>query len=179
LGNSEWASTSPQIFGQIRKALLRAYQGTSGPTPERIYISRNRIAFKRLVNEEQLLPVIQKHSFDIVQPENMSLSQQVRTFSMANIILAAHGSGITNMIFSPTNAQVLELQDARFAPRRWYWKVASILGHEYSTMIGPVTGSRYEGDTDFTIDPVSLKQYLETSLSPADGKPKVQWWVSR
>jgi len=74
---------------------------------------------------------------------------------------------------------LLELQDAKFAPRRWYWKVPSILGHTYSTMTGPATSSRYEGDTDFTIHPDSLKEYLESSLSAVDGKWKKQWWVSK
>jgi capsular polysaccharide biosynthesis protein len=179
LGSCEWASTSPQSFSQIREALLRAYEATSGPTPEKIYISRRRHHIKRLANEDQLLPLIEKYGFAVVRPEQLSLAQQVRTFSKARVVLSAHGAGMTNVLFSPSPTIVLELQDARFAPRRWYWKVASILGHEYSTMTGPVIRPGCEGDTDFTINPASLEPYLESSLSPADGKPKVQWWVSQ
>ena len=181
LGSCEWASTSPQILGQIREALLRAYEATSGPTPERIYISRNMTANKRLANEDQLLPLIEKYGFTVVRPEQLSLAQQVRTFSKARVVLGAHGAGLTNLLFSRPVGLLLELQDARFAPRLWYWKLASMLGHEYSTMTGPVTRSRSEGYsyTDFTINPASLEPYLESSLSPAEGKPKVQWWVSQ
>ena len=179
LGSCEWASTSPSVFRQIGEALLRAYGGTSGPTPAKIFISRSSTAYKRLINEDQLLPLIKEFGFSVVQAEKLSLAQQVRTFSKAKVVLAAHGSGMTNMLFSPPPALLLELQDAKFAPRRWYWKVpAAILGHRYSTMIGPVARSRYEGDTDFTIDRNSLERYLESSLLSADGKPKVQWWVS-
>ena len=53
-----------------------------------------------------------------------------------------------------------------------------MLGHEYSTMTGPVTRSKFEGNTDFAIDHDSLERYLESSLSPADDKQKGQWWVS-
>jgi len=179
LGSCEWSSTSPAVFNQIRNALLLAYGGTSGPTPERIYISRSGAAFKRLINEKQLLPVIEKFGFTVVRTEKLSLEQQVRTFSKAKVVLAAHGAGMTNMLFSPPPALLLELQDAKFAPRRWYWKVPSILGHHYSTMTGPVTGSRYEGDTDFTIHPDSLKQYLESSLSSEGSNTKKQYWVSQ
>jgi len=178
LGSSEWASTSPSIFSKIRNVLRERYQFANSPASERVYISRDAAAFKRLVNEEQLLPIIQEHGFEVLRTENMSFAQQIRTFSKAKAILAAHGSGITNMLFCPTEAQLLELQDARFAPRRWYWKVASMLGHEYSTMTGPVVRSRYEGDTDFTIDPASLETFLESNLSPAGGNPKIQWWAS-
>jgi capsular polysaccharide biosynthesis protein len=179
LGSCEWASSSPQVLNRIRDALLSTYGDSSGPTPERIYISRNMTPVKRLANEDQLLPLIEKYGFTVVRPEQMSLVQQVRTFSKARVVLGAHGAGMTNLLFCPRPATLLELQDAQFAPRRWYWKVATMLGHQYSTLTGPVTGLRCEGDTDFSIHPDSLDQYLESSLSPADGNPKVQWWVSQ
>jgi capsular polysaccharide biosynthesis protein len=179
LGSCEWASTSPVIFGRISKALVEAYRGTSGPAPERIFISRSEAAYKRLINEDQLLPLIEAFGFSVVRAEKLSLPQQVRTFSKAKVVLGAHGGGLTNILFSPPSALLLELQDARFAPRRWFWKVASILGHHYSTMTGSVKGLRYEGDVDFSIHPDSLKQYLECSLSSETPKSKAQWWVSQ
>jgi len=51
----------------------------------------------------------------------MSLAQQVRAFSKARVVLGAFGAGLTNLLFCPP-AQLLELQDSRFAPRLWYWK---------------------------------------------------------
>jgi hypothetical protein len=54
-----------------------------------------------------------------------------------------------------------------------------MLGHEYCTMTGPVTESKDWLDTNFSIKPKSLEQYLESSLSPEDGQPKKQWWVSQ
>ncbi len=179
LGSCEWATTSPTVFGQIRDALLRNYGDTNGTTPERIYVSRGGAAYKRLINEDQLLPIIGRFGFTVVRPEKLSLPQQVRMFSKAKIVAGVHGSGLTNMLFSPSPSLLMELQDLQFAPRRWYWKVASMLGHQYSTLAGRVTGSRYEGDTDFSIHPDLLDQYLETSLAPADGKPKIRWWVSQ
>jgi len=179
LGSCEWASTSPQVLGRIRDSLLHAYEPNEGSTPERIYVSRNLMPYKRLANEDQLLPLIKKYGFIVLRPEQLSLAQQVRTFSKANAVLGAFGAGLTNLLFAPRTATLLELQDARFAPRQWYWKMASVLGHEYSTMTGPVTRSKHWGNTDFAIDPNSLEQYLESTLSPTDGKQKVHWWVSR
>ncbi|HEY2328518.1 MAG TPA: glycosyltransferase 61 family protein [Verrucomicrobiae bacterium] len=177
LGSCEWASTSPQIFDRVRTRLVQTYGDTDGPTPERIFISRSGAPFKRLANEAELLPLIERHGFSVVKAENLSFAQQVRTFSKARVVLGAHGAGMTNLLFSPRGAQLLELQDARFAPRRWYWKMPAILGHEYSTMTGREARSSYEGDVDFTIHPDSLAQYLESSLS--SDKLKIQWWVSK
>jgi hypothetical protein len=50
-----------------------------------------------------------------------------------------------------------------------------MLGHEYSTLTGPMTANLVDYlDTEFTIHPDSLKQYLEDSLLVADAKPKKQ-----
>jgi capsular polysaccharide biosynthesis protein len=168
-----------KVLSQVKNTLLRAYGGTSGPTPEKIFISRSSAASKRLINEDQLLPLIEEFGLSVVRAEKLSLAQQVRTFSKAKVVLAAHGSGMTNMLFSPPPALLLELQDSRFAPRLWYWKWASMLGHKYCSMTGPVVESNGWLDTNFSIKPDSLKQYLESSLLSADGKPKVQWWVSQ
>jgi capsular polysaccharide biosynthesis protein len=178
LGSCEWASTSPAVFRRVGETLVKTYGGGNDPTPERIFISRSLANAKRLKNEAQLLPLIESFGFSVVRSEQLSFPQQVRTFSKAKIVLGAHGAGMTNLLFSPPPVLLLELQDAKFAPRRWYWKMPTILGHHYSTMTGPVVGSRSEGDTDFTIHPDSLKQFLENSLS-SDGKSSKQWWVSQ
>jgi hypothetical protein len=179
LGSSEWASTSPAVFQLLQKALLGAYGADSRSGPERIFISRRAAGYKRLLNEDQLLPVIKDYGFKVLEAEGLTLPEQVQAFSKAKIVLGAHGAGMTNLLFSPAPALLLELQDAKFAPRRWYWKLPSILGHHYSTMTGPVVGSRYEGDTDFTIHPDSLRQFLEGSLSWNGEKPAKQWWVGK
>ena len=168
-----------KVLSQVKNTLLRAYVDGTEPAPERIFVSRNTLANrKRLANEDDLLPVIEGYGFNRVRLEHMSLAQQVRAFSKARVVLGAHGAGLTNLLFCPS-AQLLELQDSRFAPRLWYWKWASMLGHKYCSMTGPVVESNGWLDTNFSIKPDSLKQCLESTLLPADSKPKVQWWVSQ
>ncbi len=169
-----------QAWVQVRDALLRMAGDVGEPASARVFISRNGSPErKRLANEDELLPLIEDYGFSVVRPERMSLAQQVRALSKAKVVLGAHGAGMTNLLFSPSGTQLLELQDALFAPRLWYWKKASMLGHDYCTMIGSAKESKGWLDTDFTIHPDSLKQFLESSLAAADGQPKKQWWVSQ
>jgi len=179
LGNGEWTGTSPAALHKIREALLKVYAGANGPTPDKIFVSRGATSYKRLANEEQLLPVIEGFGFGVIRPEELSFPEQVRTFSRAKIILGAFGAGLTNILFSPQPALLVELQDNKFAPRRWYWKLASLLGHHYCTIAGPVTGPQHSEmadftDTEFTIHPDSLKRFLESRLPLADGKPDIR-----
>jgi capsular polysaccharide biosynthesis protein len=168
-GSAEWGTTSPMIFRKIGKVIAGYYADAGKPAPERIFISRSATKYKRLANEDQLLPLIERYGFSVVQTETMSFPQQVQTFSKAKVILGAHGAGMTNLLFSPMPALLLELQDAKFAPRHWYWKVASCAGCRYSTITGPTTGKLREGfedftDTHFTISPASLEKFLEEEL---------------
>jgi hypothetical protein len=167
LGHSEWASTSPEIFRKMRDALLQAYGNSEGATPERIFVSRSGTQQRRLANEEELLPTIKKFGFTIVHPEKLSLPQQIRTFSQAKVVAGAYGAGMTNILFSPSPALMLELQDAIYAPRMWYWKLAGMLGHGYATLVGAASASRYDVDTDFTLQSDSFKQFIEGNLSSA------------
>lgn len=169
---------NPKVLDQVKDASLRLYGNGGEPASDRIFVSRNNVRLKRLANEDDLLPVIKSHGFSVVRPEQMSFAQQVATFSKARVVLGAHGAGFTNLLFCP-QARLLELQDALFAPRIWYWKWGAMLGHGYYTMAGPVTESKDWLDTNFSIKPDSLEQYLESSLSPEDRQPKNQWWVSK
>jgi capsular polysaccharide biosynthesis protein len=178
LGHSEWASTSPEIFRKMRDALLQAYGNSEGATPERIFVSRSGTQQRRLANEAELLPTIKKFGFTIVHPEKLSLPQQIRTFSRAKVVAGAYGAGMTNILFSPASALMMELQDALYAPRMWYWKLAAMLGHEYTTLVGFATASRYDVDTDFNIQPESLGQFFENNLSLASDRLNKQWQVS-
>src|SRR5690348_4334189 len=91
---------------------------------------------RRLINEIDLLRTIRDLGFQVVKPESLSLADQMRTFKDAKVVLGAFGAGLTNMLFTRPPSMILELQDPIFAPRSWYWKVASILGHEWRCCVG-------------------------------------------
>lgn len=179
LGSCEWASTSPQIFNQIRKTLLAAYCPDNIDAPEKIFVSRSGAPSKRLANESELLPMIKDYGFEVVRTEALTFVEQVRIFSRAKYVLCAHGAGMTNLLFAPQVSELLELQDEQFAPRLWYWKVASLLGHSYSSLVGPVKRFSSAGDTDFEIKSGSLKEYLEIMISPSICCSPCRWSVSK
>jgi capsular polysaccharide biosynthesis protein len=179
LGNGEWTGTSPAALHRIRQALLGRYAGASSPTRDKIFVSRSATNYKRLGNEDQLLPIIEGLGFEVIRPEQLSFPEQVQIFSRAKVILGTFGAGLTNILFSPQPALVVELQDTKFAPRRWYWKLASLLGHRYCTITGPISSSPHNGmadftDTEFTIHPDSLKQFLKSRLPQVDGKSDIR-----
>jgi capsular polysaccharide biosynthesis protein len=137
LGNQDWCVNAPDVVQKMRAPFVNTYGQPGKAGPERIFVSRGGLERnKRLLNEEELLPTIKKFGFAIVKPELLTFEQQICAFQNARIILGAHGAGLVNTFFSPPSSLLLELQDSVFAPRYWYWKMASNLGHEWRCCVG-------------------------------------------
>jgi capsular polysaccharide biosynthesis protein len=110
------------------------------------------------------------------------LADQIRTFKDAEVVLGAFGAGLTNMLFSRPRSMILELQDPIFAPRPWYWKMASILGHEWRCCVGQSNFTKISNwATDwptatFSLEEKELAAFLESALRTDLPTSKRQWW---
>jgi capsular polysaccharide biosynthesis protein/tetratricopeptide (TPR) repeat protein len=105
-----------------------------GPSPtfsgKRLYVSRRDAALRRLVNEEELIAELRKFDFELVVPGQMTVEEQARTFAQATIIVGPHGSGLTNIVFAPPEASVIELIAGRLQRRSFMATLATGLGLE-------------------------------------------------
>jgi capsular polysaccharide biosynthesis protein len=76
------------------------------PAYRRLYVSRARAARRRLVNEEQVRLWLSLRGFETVEPESLSVAEQIALFSEASHIVGPEGAALTNMIFAPVGARV-------------------------------------------------------------------------
>lgn len=109
----------------INNALLQ-----SAAKPEkRLFISRSLSPNGRqILNEQDLIDqVLLPRGFEVVHLERLPLRQQAEMLAASRVIVAAHGAGLTNLIFCAAGACVLEL----FSPR-WvefcFARIASLVG---------------------------------------------------
>ena len=79
---------------------------------DRLYISRKLATTRRIINEEQVIKLLDNFGFKTIILESMSVVAQVSLFAQAKFIIAPHGAGITNIVFSPTDTKLIEI----FAP---------------------------------------------------------------
>jgi hypothetical protein len=97
----------------------------------KVFISRSKALFRRIVNEDEVVEALAPLGFLPYTLEKMSFSDQVRLFSQAEVIVAPHGAGLTNMIFS-RNPIIIEL----FGPRNMhnnvdFFALSESLGFRY------------------------------------------------
>lgn len=162
LGDSEWAATDPQVAGRLREKLWEAARIAPSGAKRKFYVSRAHSQQRRIVNEDQILPIIQRYGFETVFAERLSFMEQVSLFSQAKIILGAHGAGLTNMLHAEPGATILEIHvNNTDMARTHYWTMAHTLGHGYACMVGEeVKNEGRSFDSDISIRPQELERML-------------------
>lgn len=133
---------------------------------DRIYISRKKALKRKVVNEDQLIPLLRRYNFQIVQNENLTFWEQVAIFSKTAYLISIHGSGLTNMIFMPEGGFVLELHKRNTNNYDWhsriFWYLATASGLDYSCQIcDPISPYQNLFDADIVVD----IDYMSTILS--------------
>jgi hypothetical protein len=157
LGHSEWASTAPDVALKLRDMLVPDASGGAG-TARRIYITRSRARYRRLLNEAELLPSIQDFGFEVVAAEHLSYRDQIGLFSGAGVVLGLHGAGLTNILFCRPNSVVLEILEPKTS-RPHYWMMARALGHTYDCVVGDSAGGNVK-ELDVVVDRQALDDLI-------------------
>ena len=103
--------------------------------PERIYISRNNSRYRHILNEEEVISRLSQLGFACIDPESMTLTEQIAIFVHAKVIIAAHGSGLTNIMFCRPGTKVIELVSPNYI-RHYYWVISQQLGLEHYYLKG-------------------------------------------
>lgn len=83
-------------------------------TPERLFVSRRDVDRRKLRNEAEIEVLFARYGFEIVQPEKLPLSDQIRLFANANFIAGARGSGMHNIVFARPETRMLLLTHRGF-----------------------------------------------------------------
>ncbi len=136
--------------------------------PKRIYISRSKARYRRVLNEENVVEVLAESGFVSILPESMSLAEQIAHFSHAEVIVAAHGSGLTNTIFCKSGTKIIELMSPHYISH-YYWGSSQYLQLEHYFLAGeafecyPIRQLMYQNSLteDILVNLSSLKKMVE------------------
>jgi capsular polysaccharide biosynthesis protein len=134
------------------------------PGERRFWIGRNRARWRRIVNEEEILPILEKAGFEYVVLEDLSFRQQMDLFSQAGAIAAPHGAGMTDLMFAPRGIPVLELFAERYIIAE-YCMLAHVLDQKYFYLTGASSAEdrshEFLNMDNFRIAPERLVETLE------------------
>jgi capsular polysaccharide biosynthesis protein len=106
-----------------------------GPAEERLLLSRSDSPDRVLVNEAELAAALAPLGFRTVVPGRLSVADQIRTFARARVIVSAHGAGLTNLVFAPRSALIVEITSTNIAMMDDFRFMAAALGQRIATII--------------------------------------------
>jgi hypothetical protein len=103
--------------------------------PERkLMISRRDTVGRQILNWDEVLPIFDRHGFEIVELSGLSTDAQITLFRDASQVVGVHGAGLTNILFAPRDCAVLEILPPLVATHD-YWLLASALGQRYWALV--------------------------------------------
>ena len=117
-------------------SFLRSAYGTPVSKPRRrIYTSRANSRWRRIINEEELYPVLTSFGFDIIFPESLSFIDGVRLFEDSEAVCGMHGANLANICFCKPGAKLIEIYHPQH-PEIYYWVTATGAQLNYSFLLG-------------------------------------------
>lgn len=87
--------------------------------PEKIFISRKDATSRRMTNEDDIFALFEPYGFAQISMTHMNFIEQIALFHSAKIIVAAHGSSLTNLIFCEPGTKVVEIFQNQFDSGFW------------------------------------------------------------
>ncbi|HRE79814.1 MAG TPA: glycosyltransferase family 61 protein, partial [Opitutaceae bacterium] len=153
-----WETPSRTTLAEIAE-FGRSVEGDGPHGFERLYLSRSGARRRRVVKEALLWEALAPMGFQQVFTETLTLSEQSALFRRARLVVAPHGAGLANLVFSPPGTRVIELLHSRYL-HPGYWRIAALLGHDYRAVVEDSGGgaaydpSANRLDIDVSIDEV-------------------------
>ncbi|MGL6341486.1 MAG: glycosyltransferase family 61 protein, partial [Waterburya sp.] len=125
----------------------------------KVFISRSKALGRRIANENEVIEALKTLGFATYILEEMSYFEQVKLFAQAQVIVAPHGAGLTNLIFAD-NPIILELFGAYVG--REFANLARGIGFKYGCLgCPPPRGEVRQKDGDMVVNVSELIELLE------------------
>ena len=155
--------------------LRRTFTGSENPRPRgrRVFTSRRDAPLRQLVNEEELVQVLKPLGFEFARCGAMGFAEQVKLFSEAEAVVGGTGSALSNGIFVPSGALMMELHN--YDGAKFLDFLCMQLGQYYARIIGelrPQGPGTLLHNCDFYVAPDTLTARLaEEGVPPRASVP--------
>jgi hypothetical protein len=123
-----------------------------------LYITRKgNINGRHIENESELLVLLNRYNFKIVDPGLLSFFEQLSLFGRAKIVVAPHGAALSHIVNFPSDASILELNSDTDV--RWHIrKMAKSLGISHQLLLG-----KNSGVGSFQVNLELVEEFLQQS----------------
>jgi len=135
----------PSALSWVRdRALANIAESGRSKGCKNVLISRDDALSRRITNRAEMIGKLEEHGFEEYVLSELSFEDQVKLFANAENIIAPHGAGLANLIFSK-ESRVLEIfHSEKLKPT--YNLISQCRGLDYNYSI------EYSDNRDITVD---------------------------
>ncbi len=126
-----------KVVGIRQFILQKLPESLSSQPSRRIYISRKLVQKRHLRNEEEFWPYLEKYGFEKIYLENLSVVDQIQLIRNTSHLIAPHGSGLINLIFSSYHTKILEIRPTVSSGQFCYEQLFSNGWTHYQYLVPP------------------------------------------
>lgn len=102
---------------------------------ERVYISRADARYRKVINEAEVVAFLEQRGFKSLVLESMTIAEKAALFASVKVVVAPHGSGITNTVFCQPGTKLIEIFSPNYV-NVGYWAMLSQIGLDYYYLLG-------------------------------------------
>jgi hypothetical protein len=162
LGGAPYDCMSPNVLLslsiKLSSGILHSNFGLENP--KKIYISRKDALSRRIVNEDEVVSFLEHYGYVPITLDGLPLLQLISLFRGASHIVAVHGAGLTNLLFSG-DATVIELHAEGHGVRPDYFQLSLIRGLSYYYAVFP----SFNAENDIIVSTKVLESLLDCVAS--------------
>ncbi|PWS29227.1 hypothetical protein DHW03_05230 [Pedobacter yonginense] len=125
---------------QTMKNLIKKNHQIEKTEAKRVYISR--AGRRKIINEAELITLLKKFNFEIVEDKKRSVKEQISIYSNASFVIGPHGASFANIIWCSPHAHLFELFSSNYVPD-YFAYLANLMQMDYSAY--------YEGTPDVNV----------------------------
>jgi capsular polysaccharide biosynthesis protein len=99
---------------------------TFSSSKNKIYITRRNAQRRRIINEDQLTPILIRYDFVIVDFDTLSFRDQLSYSLGGRVLVSMHGAGLTHMLWMEQPSIVLEIRSRDDCQNNCYYNSSDL-----------------------------------------------------
>jgi hypothetical protein len=130
---------------------------------DRLYVGRDDAGNRRVRNQSEILEhVLSPIGFEHVRWDGRSIREQAALFGRADVVVAANGAALSNLVFCRPGTRVIVLHRPTYLSPVFY-QLSHTVGLDYYHLTGEATTPVTPKDSasDFCVNPESLVELLK------------------
>ncbi|MFH1358884.1 MAG: glycosyltransferase family 61 protein [archaeon] len=139
-----------------------SYNKNYQENPKNIYISREDAKRRKIVNEKEILTLLEKKGFKKVILSSFSVNEQARLFNNAEVIIASHGAGLSNIAFCNDKVKLIEIFSESYI-NPCYYIICNHKKIDYNYLVGKkiISKEKHPLYDDIFVDTKKLLMMLD------------------